>query len=89
MRNLTSDHVFEHDTEPLGIHEKEQAESDSSGVESPALLSLATESGANLAEYSILVLLLLCIALIAIKSVGMQVSTILSHNARAIEEASG
>jgi Flp pilus assembly pilin Flp len=46
------------------------------------------ETGANLAEYSILVLLLLVIALIAIQSVGREVSSVFSKNASAITEAS-
>lgn len=49
--------------------------------------SLGEESGANLAEYAILLALLLCIALIAIQNVGKEVSSVYSGNARAMSEA--
>jgi len=68
----------DNDTEGLSVDPNDdQAEFDQLGI----------ESGANLAEYSILLGLLLVIALIAIQNVGKEVSALHSGNARAISEA--
>jgi Flp pilus assembly pilin Flp len=45
------------------------------------------ESGANLAEYSILVMLLVLVALAAIAAVGTEVSALFSNNAEQITNA--
>jgi Flp pilus assembly pilin Flp len=80
IRKMTYPHKKENiksKQEPTVIQNRHKGEPD----------NLDRESGANLAEYSILVALLLCIALIAIQNVGKEVSAVLSGNARAIKEA--